>query len=80
MHANHSLAHDGWSRTYRRVAWALVLILVGVFLLLTNAGVFHIEDWSDYWPVALIAIGAFQLVDRIGAAVVDIRVRRRAVE
>jgi hypothetical protein len=78
MHANHSLAHDGWSRPYRRVAWALVLILVGVFALLGNLGIFHVEDWSDYWPVALIAIGVFQLVDRIGAAVVAFR--RRAVE
>jgi hypothetical protein len=78
MHANHSLAHDGWSRTYRRVAWALLLILVGVCALLGNLGILRFEDWSDYWPVALIAIGAFQLVDRIGAAVVDIR--RRAVE
>ena len=78
MHANHSLAHDGSSQAYRRVAWALVLILVGVFALLGNLGIFHVEDWSDYWPVALIAIGAFQLVDRIGAAVVAFR--RRAVE
>ena len=78
MHANHSLAHDGWSRAYRRVAWALALILAGVLALLANLGIFHVEDWSDYWPVAFIAIGAFQLVDRIGAAVVDFR--RRAVE
>jgi hypothetical protein len=78
MHANHSLAHDGWSRPYRRVAWALALILVGVFALLGNLGIFHVEDWSDYWPVALIAIGVFQLVDRVGAAVVAFR--RRAVE
>jgi hypothetical protein len=55
-----------------------VLILVGVFALLGNLGIFHVEDWSDYWPVALIAIGVFQLVDRIGAAVVAFR--RRAVE
>jgi hypothetical protein len=60
------------------VAWALALILVGVFALLGNLDIFHVEDWSDYWPVALIAIGAFQLVDRIGAAVVALR--RRAVE
>ena len=78
MHANHSLAHNGWSRTYRRVAWARALILFGGCALLGNLGVLHIDDWSDYWPVALIAIGVFQLVDRIGAAVVDLR--RRAVE
>lgn len=78
MHANHSLAHDGSSQAYRRVAWALALILVGVFALLGNLGIFHVEDWSDYWPVALIAIGVFQLVDRVGAAVVAFR--RRAVE
>ena len=78
MHANHSLAHDGWSRAYRRVAWALALILAGVLALLANLGYFHVEDFSDYWPIVLIVIGAFQLVDRIGAAVVDIR--RRAVE
>ena len=78
MDANHSLARHGWSRAYRRVAWALVLILFGTFALLANLGFFHVDDFSDYWPVALIAIGAFQLVDRIGAAVVDIR--RRAVE
>ena len=67
-----------WVRPYRRVAFALVLILIGVFALLANLGLFHVEDWSDYWPVALIAIGAFQLVDRVGAAVVAFR--RRAVE
>ena len=78
MHANHSLAHDRWSRPYRRVAWAVTLILIGVFALLANTGLLHVDELSDYWPVVLIAIGAFQLVGRIGAAVVDLR--RRAVE
>ena len=78
MHANRSFAHHDLVRPYRRAAFALVLILIGVFALLANLGIFHVEDWSDYWPVALIAIGAFQLVDRVGAAVVAFR--RRAVE
>lgn len=46
----------------RTILWALLLIGVGVFLLLQNAGV--IREDIDIWPVVLIAIGLWLLLER----------------
>jgi len=42
---------------------AFVLIVVGAVFLLRNLGIFPIHELLRYWPVALIAIGLFRLVD-----------------
>ena len=47
-------------RSYRSFFWPLVLILVGVFALLVNAGVVSTDRLSllgDLWPLILIVIG-----------------------
>ena len=41
----------------------LVLIGVGALFLLGNLHIVHVNDWVDYWPVILIAIGLVKLVD-----------------
>ena len=49
----------------RHAGWipALVLIGLGAVLFLNNLHLLYIRDLLRYWPVALIAIGAFRLVD-----------------
>ena len=42
---------------------AFVLIVVGAVFLLRNLGLFPVHELLRYWPVALIAIGLFRLVD-----------------
>ena len=46
----------------RTILWALLLIGIGVFLLLRNAGVFP-ED-VEVWPLILVAIGVWLLLER----------------
>jgi len=49
----------------RRATFALVLIGVGVFLLLTNLGLLN-WDWFDkIWPAGLIALGVWILITRM---------------
>jgi hypothetical protein len=50
----------GTARSYRSYFWPAVLILIGVFALMVNAGVVSTDRLSllpDLWPVILIVIG-----------------------
>jgi hypothetical protein len=48
----------------RRPTGAFILIGLGIFLLLSNLGVFDWDWWGKLWPVGLIALGAWILVGR----------------
>jgi len=45
---------------------ALVLIVVGALILLSNLGYLHIGQILKWWPLLLIGIGASMLVNRLG--------------
>ena len=51
----------------RRMAFGYLLIALGVIFLLGNAGLFRLIQWQFVWPVALVAIGVFILVQRTRA-------------
>lgn len=44
--------------------WGGVLVVVGVLALLANTGVLANLDWNYVWPVALVALGVWLLVER----------------
>jgi hypothetical protein len=55
------------ARSYRSFFWPAVLILVGVFALLVNAGIVPIDRLdrlTDLWPLILVVIGLELLVRR----------------
>ena len=57
----------GWggSDLFRRRAWAGgILILLGIFFLLSNLNLFVWLDWNKVWPVLLVIIGVALLVGR----------------
>jgi len=41
----------------------LILVAIGALFLLDNLHVLHVSSWFAYWPVILIVIGLFKLVD-----------------
>ena len=49
----------------RRPLGAIVLIAVGVFLLLTNFGLFHWEWLGRAWPAGLVLLGVWILIERL---------------
>ncbi len=48
------------------IAFAVILIAVGVLLFLDNIGLFHFSDIWRFWPVAFIALGVAKLTDSRG--------------
>ncbi len=54
-----------------RVVTGLIVLTVGLLFLGDQMGVLHAENWFDYWPVILIAIGLSHLVggSLIGGAI-----------
>ncbi len=46
--------------------WGGVLVIVGVLFLLANTGVLSSISWDYVWPVAIIAVGVWLIVARIG--------------
>lgn len=46
----------------------LVLIGLGVLFLLNNLEILYIRDMLKYWPVALIALGAYMLYGRLAGS------------
>ncbi|HYY55089.1 MAG TPA: PspC domain-containing protein [Candidatus Dormibacteraeota bacterium] len=48
----------------RRDAAGWFLIAIGIVFLLSNAGAFRFVDFRYIWPIALIAIGAFVILQR----------------
>ncbi len=49
----------------------VLLIVLGVVFLLNNLDLFHIERVIRYWPVLLIALGAFMLYARLAGTTGD---------
>lgn len=49
-------------------AGALVLIVVGCFLLLDTTDIIHMDQVARYWPAGLIALGIYMLYNRLGTA------------
>jgi phage shock protein PspC (stress-responsive transcriptional regulator) len=49
----------------RRNLAAILLIGLGLLFLANNIGVFRWFNWSMYWPLVLIAVGALLLFNRI---------------
>jgi hypothetical protein len=45
-----------------KIFWALVLIVIGLFILLHNLGYVG-EDIIRYWPVIIILLGVKKLID-----------------
>ncbi len=43
---------------------ALILIILGVLFLIGNLGYLHFHWFGEFWPVILVAIGVWLLVDR----------------
>jgi hypothetical protein len=48
----------------RKTYWAIIFILVGIFLLLSNYN-FIAFNFSRDWPLILIAIGIAEIIDII---------------
>jgi phage shock protein C len=47
-----------------RQVGAIILIALGAFFLLSNAGLFDFVRWQYLWPIVLIAIGILLLAQR----------------
>src|SRR5215831_7202776 len=72
-----------WNRS-PAIFWGGALVVVGLLFLLANLGVLTNLTWDIIWPVALIAIGAWLIVARVGpggsAANVDSAESREGIE
>ena len=49
----------------RRQFAGYALIAIGVIFLLNNQGLFRFLEWRTIWPLALVAIGALLLTQRL---------------
>jgi phage shock protein C len=56
--------HDPDAAARRREAVGWLLVALGVVFLLGNAGLFRLVQWNLVWPIALIALGAFIVLQR----------------
>ena len=55
---------NGMSMWRRDYIWPVILIVLGIYFLLSNL---HLLDWLQFdfvWPVLLIALGVFLIVRR----------------
>jgi hypothetical protein len=53
-----------WRHRHRGIWGGVILIGVGAVLLLDNLKLLNI-DWDKYWPVFLIALGVWIVIQRI---------------
>ena len=56
---------NGMSMWRRDYIWPVILIVLGIYFLLSNL---HLLDWLQFdfvWPVLLIALGVFLIVRRV---------------
>jgi phage shock protein C len=58
-------AQDRWQRRSSAFWGGGILIVVGVYFLLSNLGLLNWLDWNIAWPVILIAIGLYLVVRRL---------------
>ena len=56
------LGERGGSRVAGRFIFGGIVVMLGVLFLLDNFNILDSDDFLRYWPVALIAIGAFKLI------------------
>jgi phage shock protein PspC (stress-responsive transcriptional regulator) len=61
---SYEAADAGNSSARRRNGAAILLITLGLLFLANNVGLFRWFNWSVYWPVVLIAVGAALLLNR----------------
>lgn len=55
-------------RTARKLLWALLFILVGGIILMSNYGLIGFRfDLARDWPIILVAWGILKLIDVISA-------------
>ena len=57
--------HIHWRARRRGVTGGVILILIGLYLLLSNLGLLDWWQWQVAWPVVLIAVGLLILVQRL---------------
>jgi hypothetical protein len=57
------MSESGTTRNPSQVVIGLAILGVALLFLLDNMNVLHFEDFSDYWPLALVAVGVAQIVE-----------------
>lgn len=63
----------------RKTYWAIIFILVGIFLLLSNYN-FIAFNFSRDWPLILIAIGIAEIIDIISRRTKKIKTSKPSVK
>jgi len=53
-----------WRHHRRHFTGGLILIVLGVIFLLNNLNYLNV-DWNKYWPVLLIALGVWIVIQRM---------------
>jgi len=56
--------HDPAAAARRREAAGWLLVALGIVFLLAQAGAFRLVQWNYIWPIALIAIGVYVVLQR----------------
>lgn len=56
--------HSPEAARRRREAGGWILVALGIVFLLANVGTFRYVQWQYVWPIALIALGAFVVLQR----------------
>jgi hypothetical protein len=69
MDTNDCHRHFRGRENYHQARWipALVLIGIGAAFLLNNLGILPVHELLRYWPVVLVAVGVFRIVDSSSA-------------
>ncbi len=63
----------------RKIYWAIIFILVGIFILLSNYN-FIAFNFSRDWPLILIAIGIAEIIDIISGRKRKIKTSKPSVK
>ncbi|MCK4543949.1 hypothetical protein KAU43_00280 [candidate division WOR-3 bacterium] len=63
----------------RKTYWAIIFILVGIFLLLSNYN-FIAFNFSRDWPLILIAIGIAEIIDIISRRTRKVKTSKPSVK
>jgi len=63
----------------RKIYWAIIFILVGIFILLSNYN-FIAFNFSRDWPLILIAIGIAEIIDIISRRTRKVKTSKPSVK
>jgi uncharacterized membrane protein HdeD (DUF308 family) len=57
--------NEGDRASHRRIIpyWGVILILVGIFALLTNLKIIPSLNWDIFWPILVIILGILALYE-----------------